>query len=310
MGKNIDRREFLKQGTLLGVSAAAGFGSLTRLALGDPKPAAIDVSVAGGTNFFDTTVKAVGQLGGMEKFVWKGSRVGLLINSPWNKPGTYTNPDVSLAVLTMALDAGAKEVISLEGAPGGYWRRSRLYGTYEKKIGAIVSNGDERKVSIPTGKSLKEATVSTALLDCDVFINVPIVKNHEGTRFTGNLKNFMGACSGSTNRYFHSGSGKGSQSGYYNDVEFLSQCIADVNLIRTPDLCVVDATEFVRTNGPAGPGELVRAHKVVAGRNCVSVDAYCATLLGLNPADVAMISFAAAHGIGEMDLKKLTVKEI
>ena len=108
---------------------------------------------------------------------------------------------------------------------------------------------------------------------------------------------------------FHSGP-KSRPFRYYDDIEFLSQCIADVNLVRKPDLCVVDATEFVRTNGPGGPGEIVRARKVVAGKNCASVDAYCSTLLDLNPSDVAMIKFASDHGIGEIDLKKLKIREI
>jgi uncharacterized protein (DUF362 family) len=165
-------------------------------------------------------------------------------------------------------------------------------------------------VNIPNGKFLKEADISKTLLNCDVFINVPIVKNHQGTNFTANLKNMMGACSGSTNRYFHKGSKKSGLFGYYDDVEFLSQCIADVNLVRQPNICIVDATEFVTTNGPYGPGELNKAHKIVAGTNCVSVDSFCSTLLGLVPKDVLMIQRAHEHGLGEIDLKKLTIKEI
>ena len=123
----------------------------------------------------------------------------------------------------------------------------------------------------------------------------------------------MGACSSSTNRFFHQGSGKGGllrYFRYYDDIEFLSQCIADVNSIRKPNLCIVDATEFITTNGPSGPGELKKAQKIVAGTNCVSVDAYCSTLLGLQPDEVLMIRYASEHGIGEMDLKKLTIKEV
>ena len=73
---------------------------------------------------------------------------------------------------------------------------------------------------------------------------------------------------------------------------------------------IVDATEFVTTNGSAGPGELKKAHKVIAGTNCVSVDAYCSTVLGLIPQDVLMIQYAHEHGLGEIDIKKLTIKEI
>ena len=310
MKDRIDRREFIKQSVALGVTTIAGLTSLPKILTAGTTPAGIDISVVNGKDFFASTVKAVAQLGGIEKFVWKKSKVGLLINSPWNKPGTYTNPDIALAVLKMCLDAGAKEIYSIENASSGYWKRSRLYKQFEKEIDAIRSNNDKSTVDIPKGKSLKEVKISKTLLECDVLINIPIVKNHEGTHFTANLKNMMGACAGSTNRYFHSGSGKGGLFNAYADPDFLSQCIADVNLIRQPELCVVDATEFVTTNGPAGPGEIRKAYKVVAGTNPVSIDAYCATLLGFNPSDVSMIRFASEHGLGELDTKKLTIKEI
>ncbi len=310
MKNRIDRREFIKQSVALGVTTMAGLTSLPKILTAGATPAGIDISVVNGKDFFASTVKAVAQLGGIEKFVWKKSKVGLLINSPWNKPGTYTNPDIALAVLKMCLDAGAKEIYSIEDASSGYWKRSRLYKQFEKEIYAIRSNNDKSTVEIPKGKSLKEAKISKTLLDCDVLVNIPIVKNHEGTHFTANLKNMMGACAGSTNRYFHSGSGKGGLFNAYADPDFLSQCIADVNLIRKPELCVVDATEFVTTNGPAGPGEIRKANRVVAGVNPVSVDAYCATLLGFNPGDVSLIRFASDHGLGEIDLKKLTIKEV
>jgi uncharacterized protein (DUF362 family) len=309
MKNRIDRREFIKQSVALGVTTVAGITTLPKILSGSSHPAGIDISVVNGADFFASTIKAVEQLGGMEKFVWKKSQVGLLINSPWNKPGTYTNPDVALAVLKMCLDAGAKEIYSIEDASSGYWKRSGLYSRFEKEIGAIKSNTDKTKMEIPNGKNLKEAKISKILLNCDVLINIPIVKNHEGTHFTANLKNMMGACASLTNRFFHQGSGKGGLFSYYADPEFLSQCIADVNLIRKPELCVVDATEFVTTNGPAGPGEIKKIHKVVAGVNPVSVDAYCATLLGLNPPDVAMIYFAYEHGLGEIELKNLKIKE-
>ena len=310
MKNNIDRREFIRQSVAAGVVAAIGSASLPSTLFGNFIPSKIDISVVNGTDFFENTMKAVEMFDGMSKFVPKGSKVGLLINSPWSKPGTYTNPDVALAVLKMCFDAGAKEIYSIEDASTNYWKRSKLYGKFEKEVGKIQSGGSKTTAKIPKGKCLKEAEISKTLLECDVLINIPIVKNHQGTNFTANLKNMMGACSGSTNRFFHKGSGKSGLFGYYDDTEFLSQCIADVNLMRHPNLCVVDATEFVITNGPAGPGEIKKAHKVIAGTNRVSVDAYCSTLLGLIPQDILMIQYAREHGLGKIDLKKLTIKEI
>jgi len=71
----------------------------------------------------------------------------------------------------------------------------------------------------------------------------------------------------------------------------------------------VDATEFVTTNGPAGPGEIQRPRKVVAGRDMVAVDAYCAEVRGLRSSDVQMIGMAHEHGLGEVDLSTLRVRE-
>ena len=65
---------------------------------------------------------------------------------------------------------------------------------------------------------------------------------------------------------------------------------------------MVDATEFIITNGPFGPGELHRPQKVVASTDRVAVDAYCATLWGLEPASIIMIDKAHGHGLGENGL--------
>ena len=133
-----------------------------------------------------------------------------------------------------------------------------------------------------------------------------MIKDHSGTNITCNLKNMMGANSNATNQFFHKGSGSKTA---YGDVSFLSQCIADMNTLISPALCVVDAGEVLTTNGPAGPGKVKKINKVIAGVNPVSVDSYCSTLLGLKPGDVKMISMAQKLKLGNADLTKLKIKE-
>ena len=77
-----------------------------------------------------------------------------------------------------------------------------------------------------------------------------------------------------------------------------------------PNLCVVDATEIITTNGPMGPGEIIKPLKVVAGVDRVAIDTYCASLLGLEARDILIIPKAYEHKIGEMDLKKVNIKEV
>jgi hypothetical protein len=163
------------------------------------------------------------------------------------------------------------------------------------------------EVSVPRGGSLKRAEVAKGLLDCDVLINVPIAKDHTGVRFTGTMKNMMGATSSGTNSFFHSGSGA---RGYYDDVEFLSQCIADVNLVRKPDLCIVDGTEVLTTNGPQGPGKLTKPQKIFAGVDRVAMDVYGANLLGLKGEEIRTTRMAHEHGLGEIHLSRLRIQEV
>lgn len=109
----------------------------------------------------------------------------------------------------------------------------------------------------------------------------------------------MGLTSSGTNDIFHNGSHK---DGGYADVPFLSQCIADADLIRKPDLCIADATEYITSNGPFGPGNVSKARKV-------AVDAVGAAILRYDPMDILTIRMAHKHGLGEMDLKKVNIRE-
>lgn len=316
------RRDFLRQAALLGAAAVAGRGLLPRLlavpsasapikepAGGSSERVETRVAAVHGQDAFAAALRAVEWVGGIGRQVKAGSRVGLLINAPnwWRKPGSFTSPDIVLAVVQLCLDAGASDIVYVIDPGSGYWDRTPLGAKYPKLTAAVRHNpGEWAEVEIPRGVALKKAKVNRVALDCDTLINLPITKHHAGTGYSGCLKNFMGACHRDTNQYFHNGSGA---KGEYDDVSFLSQCIADVNLVRPPDLHVADSTEFLLTNGPAGPGELKRADKVLAGTNAVSTDAYGCTLLGLTADKVAMIVRAAAHGLGEMDLAKIAVQE-
>jgi uncharacterized protein (DUF362 family) len=134
---------------------------------------------------------------------------------------------------------------------------------------------------------------------------MPITKDHAGNKFTGTMKNLMGLNSPVSNRTFHRPNWKTDP----DDVAHLEQSIVDLNKAVKPVLNIVDATEFIVTNGPFGPGEIIKPGKVVAGTDRVAVDAYCASLWGLKAEDIVQIKRAAEQGLGVMDLRKVVVRE-
>jgi len=96
----------------------------------------------------------------------------------------------------------------------------------------------------------------------------------------------------------------------YEEEEYLAQCIADLNLLRKPDLCIVDAIECALNNGPAGPGETTRPGKILAGKDPLALDVYAASLIGFYPEDILTFKRAYEHTLGELDPGKLKLKEI
>ena len=114
-----------------------------------------------------------------------------------------------------------------------------------------------------------------------------------------------------TCRFFHVGANPDPESkDWYPDLGHLSQCIADLNTVRRPDLCILDAGEILTSNGPFGPGELATPRSVVASADPVAADAFSVRYLGLEPAAVPMIGMAAKHGLGSDDLSTVAIREL
>lgn len=270
----------------------------------------VDIAVAEGSNYFENTIKAVNAIGGMGSFVPKDSNVAILPNAQrWN-PGTFTKPDIIRAVIQMCKKAGAKEVNCLSWLRLRNWEETGIAAVIEEEeANLVLVEGEEtyfKPIPVPKGIALKEAWIMKEFYNNDIFIDIPVTKDHAGNKFTGTMKNLMGLNFGTSNRTFHKKNWTTDQSA----IEFLDQCIADLNTVVKPHLCIVDATEFIITNGPMGPGKVIKPQKVVAGLDRVAIDTYCTTLWGLNAEDIVMIRRGFEHGLGSMDLSGVNIKEI
>jgi uncharacterized protein (DUF362 family) len=314
--KKMNRREFISKGSKAG-AALTGMSLVPNLFAFDTLTGNrnSDVSVVNGTDYFQSTVKAVEQLGGIDKFVKKGDRVGLLANSGYSNKGAYTRPEVLLAVAWLCKEAGAAEVISFKGESEKYWRRSPISKTYKNLISDIKEDeSDYKDVKIDDAQILSEASVKAGFVDYDAVINVPILKNHGEIQSSCTLKNTMGISSFGTNIKFHLGGNYVTGAvkmviDPYHNMEHLAQCIADLNLVRRWDLNVADVTEYITTNGPSGPGNIRRENKIVAASDPLAVEALCCTYLDIDPKESMMVQKASLGKLGEADITKLNIIE-
>jgi uncharacterized protein (DUF362 family) len=306
MARRIGRREFLK------TSAGAGLALAVGRPLAASSGAAAKAPVIGvgiGSDGEAAAMKAVQLLGGMKAFVPKKARVALLPNVQSRHPGSFTKPEILRAVIRMCRKAGAGEINCLSWQTMKQWEDTGLKAVIDAEgAGLKIFEKDEalfKPAAVPNGVALKEARPLAALADHDVLINMPITKDHAGNKFTGTMKNLMGLNSPVSNRTFH-------QPNWQTDPEaiaHLDQSIVDLSKVVKPALNIVDAIEIIVTNGPFGPGQLFRPGKVVAGTDRVAIDAYCASLWGLEPKDIVQIKKGAEQGLGQIDLDKVVLRE-
>ena len=250
--------------------------------------------------------KLLNPLGGIESFVNKGDSVGFLINSPWVHRGFYTLPDIPLVLMKMCKDAGAKKIICYKPVRDDYWEESKYYTESKSLIKEITYGAERVKIDIKGGKEMVSADMYKVFMESDVFINVPVAKHHNGTLYSGILKNLMGVSSSTTNRHMHSPDGEYT----YGKAKYLSTCIADLNLIRKPDLSIIDADVCALTNGPRGPGNTISPKRILAGTDPVATDVYAAKLIGMEPSRMYTFTAAEELGLGIADLDLIKVKNL
>lgn len=249
---------------------------------------------------------AIDPLGGIGAFVRPGNSVGILVNSPWKHKGFYTDPDLALSMIKLCKDAGAGDIICYKPVREGYWEESRYYEEMKPLIDEIIYGEERTIIDIPEGEYLKSAEVFKVFMETDVFINIPVAKHHNGTLFSGVLKGLMGVSSRDTNRHMHSPDGNHT----YEKEEYLAGCIADLNLIRQPDLSVMDASVCAISNGPRGPGDTVAPGRILAGTDPLAMDVYSSKLIGMYPEDIFTFEKAAIHKLGKSQISDIKTKVI
>jgi uncharacterized protein (DUF362 family) len=198
--------------------------------------------------------------------------------------------------------AGAKEVVVFDHSCDD-WRRTYKNSGIETAVsdaGGMMAPGNTEgyyhEVTIPGAKNLRNAKVHELILGSDVFINVPILKDHDSARLTMSMKNLMGIVW--DRRDWHA-----------ND---LHQCIADFPLYRKPDLNVLDAYYVMKRNGPRGVSrdDVVMMKTQLISTDIVAIDAAGAKLFGLDPHEIRYIQIAAEEKLGRADLDRLNIKRI
>lgn len=302
------RRDFFRKSVGAGIAAGAAlsFGRYNKLLGAPASHAKYDmVALMGGepAAMFDLGIQ---ELGGMGMFVTKGQKVLVKPNIGWDvvpELAANTNPDLVKRIIEHCFRAGAKEVYVFDHTCDNWintYRNSGIERAAKAGGAKVVPANTEnyyQEIEIPTAVKLKKAKVHELVLTTDVFINVPILKDHNSTRMTACLKNMMGVVW--DRGYWHA-----------ND---LHQCIADYAMFeKKPILNVVDCYNVMVKHGPQGISkeDLVMMKSQILTTDWVAGDTAAARMLNLDPQQIDYIQIAYKMGLGTTNLDSLNIRRI
>ena len=211
-----------------------------------------------------------------------------LVNASRPSNGATTHPEVVEGIIKFLRDFGIKKINIMESSSVGQSTKRAFdvcgYRELEKKydVSLIDLKGTPTVTLHQDGLDIK---IAEAAMNADFLINVPVLKAHCQTKMTCCIKNLKGCIPENEMRRFHT-------LGLHRPIAALFKLLP-VHFNVVDGIC--GDLSFEEGGSP------VEANRIIAGRNAVPVDAYCAELIGYKPEEIGYLNL-----VMKMDLPKMT----
>jgi uncharacterized protein (DUF362 family)/NAD-dependent dihydropyrimidine dehydrogenase PreA subunit len=248
--------------------------------------------------------KGLGLLGGLEQILKPRSRVFVKINllSPASPPdkGIITHPAFARGVLGLLKEFGAEitvgDDISSENGdsflPSGYREVCR---ELDIRLVNLKETGF-REVRC-NGKVLEKVYISPLVLEADFILNLPKLKTHSYTIYTGAIKNLFGVIPHGLRIKYHR---------LFQNNEIFSEMLVDILSCAPPHLTIMDAVMAMEGEGPSA-GNVKKVGLILASRDAVALDAMATYLIGINPLEIPTTRLADERGLGQGKIGEIEV---
>jgi len=253
--------------------------------------------------------EAINLIGGAETYIQKGDVVAVKVNifAPLPPPVSVDRRVVA-ALVRVAKEAGARRVIVAEGVSVGTkmsrnvttmdcFRLLGIRSAVEAEGGEILCLEDDERVlvEVPGGMALHRIHYPKAILDADVFIELPCLKTHGLTLVTLGIKNLQGLLT--------------DEQKYYAHRDDLDQKLVDIHKVRQADLTIIDGLLGMEGEGAGERGRPVPMNIILASPDVVAVDAVASACMGIEDVlDVPTTRIAQHDGLGTADLAHIDVR--
>ncbi|NHJ38702.1 MAG: DUF362 domain-containing protein [Asgard group archaeon] len=265
-------------------------------------------------NVEEAVRNAIELLGGINKFISDFDEILLkpnLLIAPEVKEirdKIRTDPRVLDALCRIILEQDKKVIIGDSSAAGhdGGTREAIKFSGYldiSEKFDNVEVRSLEKNGPINVdvkGKKLRNVNISRDVFEAQAIINVPKMKTHSMTLYTGAIKNLFGTITGGDKTRIHS---------LGANIQGFSQCLVDIFAFEKQKikLNVMDAIIALEGMGPGAGGKAVKMDLILASEDAVALDAVAFKLMGYKPEKVPATRYAAEQGLGEINLEKIEI---
>jgi len=258
----------------------------------------------GSTQICSAIEESINLIGGLETIIKPCSKVFIKINhlSPPSEAerGIVTHPAFVEAVLELLKGFDAEITVGddIDSSKGNGFQVSGFRQMCDRMGVRLINLRETGFVETNCGGHfLNKVFLSSTVLDADVIINLPKLKTHSLTIFTGGVKNMFGIIPHGQRIRFH---------GEYIRVEDFCQVLTDIFSNAIPQLTIMDGIIAMEGDGPSS-GKLRKVGVVLAGRDSVAVDAVATKIIGREPFDIYTTRYADERDLGVGNLNNIEV---
>lgn len=195
--------------------------------------------------------------------------------------GAVTNPKLLYHLVKILRDK-TEEVIVGESNGYNYCCDNALALTGVKKIvekaGAKtinLSNDEIINIHEPKTLFLRNFPLPKTLMEADSIVDVPVMKTHEFTNYSGAIKNLFGCIPNDRRIFLHPN---------------FNMVMHDLLVLLKPKFVVMDATFAMEGNGP-NRGIVVPMNTILTSNDLVAMDKICCKIMGINWRDIGYLDF-------------------
>lgn len=199
--------------------------------------------------------------------------------------GAVTNPQLLFHLVNIIRDRATEVIV---GESNGYnyccdtaFAMTDVQKVVEKAGATVINLSNDKIVNVKNPKTLclNNFPLPKTLVEADSIVDVPVMKTHEFTNYSGAIKNLFGCIPNNRRIFLHPN---------------FDRVMHDLLVLLEPKFVVMDATFAMEGNGP-NRGIVIPMNLVLTSSDLVAMDKLCCEIMDIDWTKIGYLKFVDQH---------------